>query len=312
LRSSCRPGSGGACSWRLRSRAARTSAARIGGRCSRGASCVTSAVGGGWRSGRSRVWLRRRRRASGTQLRGAVGIGRQLLREIPQLWTCGSRLGDGGPPRPGKADNWIIGLRMRAMRWPTRCVRLRTWWGTRARPFPRDARLASRCSLCTRQCSRSARTRHFVTAITGGGWVLCEVKALSHGTKGQSNGYHRFGYYRRDRIRRLVGLYGCAVEGWEGGCACGVGSDLTACDYVAVASRRNTGRILTERYRGFRATCNSPSPLLPACDPALALRSPALAVRRDFRHFVTAITGGGWVPCEVEALSHGTKGQSNA
>ena len=59
---------------------------------------------------------------------------------------------------------------------------------------------------------------------------------LSHGTKGQSNGYHRFGYYRRDRIRRLVGLYGCAVEGWEGGCACGVGSDLTACDYVAVAS----------------------------------------------------------------------------
>ena len=102
-----------------------------------------------------------------------------------------------------------------------------------------------------------------MTAITGGGWVLCEVKALSHGTKGQSNGYHQFGYYRRDRIRRLVGLYGCAVEGWEGGCACGVGSDLTACDYVAVASRRNTGRILTERYRGFRATCNSPSPAPP-------------------------------------------------
>jgi hypothetical protein len=86
--------------------------------------------------------------------------------------------------------------------------------------------------------------RHFVTAITGGGWVLCEVKVLSHGTKGQSNAYHRFGYCRRDRIRRLVGLYGCAVEGWEGGCACGVGSDLTACAYVALASRRNTGRIL--------------------------------------------------------------------
>ena len=79
---------------------------------------------------------------------------------------------------------------------------------------------------------------------------------------------HRFGYCRRDRIRCLVGLSGCAVEGWEGGCVCGVGSDLTACDYVAVASRRNTGRILTERYRGFRATCNSPSPLLPACEPA--------------------------------------------
>jgi hypothetical protein len=30
----------------------------------------------------------------------------------------------------------------------------------------------------------------------------------------------------------------------KGGCACGVGSDLTACDYVALASRRNTGRIL--------------------------------------------------------------------
>ena len=113
--------------------------------------------------------------------------------------------------------------------------------------------------------------RHFVTAITGGGWVLCEVKVVSHGTKGQSNGYHRFGYCRRDRIRRLVGLYGCAVEGWEGGCACGVGSDLTACDYVAVASRRNTGRILTERYRGFRATCNSPSPLRPA---VMAITSP--------------------------------------
>src|SRR4029079_8252603 len=91
-------------------------------------------------------------------------------------------------------------------------------------------------SLCARQCSRVDDFRHFVTAITGGGWVLCEVKARSHGTKGQSNGYHRFGYYRRDRIRRLVGLYGCAVEGWEGGCACGVGSDLTACGYVALAS----------------------------------------------------------------------------
>ena len=62
--------------------------------------------------------------------------------------------------------------------------------------------------------------------------------------KGQSNAYHRLGYRRRDRIRRPVDLSGCAVEGWEGGCACGVGSDLTACDYVAVASRQNTGRIL--------------------------------------------------------------------
>ena len=58
-------------------------------------------------------------------------------------------------------------------------------------------------------------------------------------------GYHRFGYCRRDRIRRLVGLYGYAVEAWEGGCACGVGSDLTACDYVALASRKlvTTGAI---------------------------------------------------------------------
>ena len=47
---------------------------------------------------------------------------------------------------------------------------------------------------------------------------------------------HWFGYCRRDRIRCLVGLSGCAVEGWEDGCACGVGSDLTACDYVALAS----------------------------------------------------------------------------
>ena len=118
-------------------------------------------------------------------------------------------------------------------------------------PAPPGLRAGARFALAS--CSRVGDFRHFVTPITGGGWVLCEVKALSHGTKGQSNGYHRFGYYRRDRIRRLVGLYGCAVEGWEGGCACGVGPDLTACDYVAVASRRNTGRILTERYRGFRA-----------------------------------------------------------
>ena len=125
---------------------------------------------------------------------------------------------------------------------------------------PRSVRLASRRSLCARQCSRVGDFRHFVTAITGGGWVLCEVKALSHGTKGQSNGYHRFGYCRRDRIRRLVGLYGYAVEAWEGGCACGVGPDLTACDYVALASRRNTGRILTERYRASEPLVIRPLP----------------------------------------------------
>ena len=43
------------------------------------------------------------------------------------------------------------------------------------------------------------------------------------------------------------------------------------------------------------------------------LPSPLLGcLRRDFRHFVTAITGGGWVLCEVKALSHGMEGQSNA
>src|SRR6476620_600629 len=135
-------------------------------------------------------------------------------------------------------------------------------------PKPPPLRPACEPALATRSPALAVRRdfRHFVTAITGGGWVLCEVKALSHGTKGQSNGYHRFDYCRRDRIRRLVGLYGYAVEAWEGGCACGVGSDLTACDYVALASRRNTGRILTERYRHFRATCNLPSPLRPGCD----------------------------------------------
>ena len=114
--------------------------------------------------------------------------------------------------------------------------------GVRPLPAPPGLRSGARFALASAR--GSARFRHFVTAITGGGWVLCEVKALSHGTKGQSNGYHRFDYCRRDRIRRLVGLYGYAVEAWEGGCACGVGSDLTACDYVAVASRWNTGRIL--------------------------------------------------------------------
>ena len=123
--------------------------------------------------------------------------------------------------------------------------------------------------------------RHFVTAITGGGWVLCEVKALSHGMEGQSNAYHRFGYCRRDRIRCLVGLSGCAVEGWEGGCACGVGPDLTACDYVAIASRRNTGRILTD---------------IAASEPlvrALALRSPVLARRSAVRCTARRSASGG-------------------
>ena len=139
-------------------------------------------------------------------------------------------------------------------------------------PKPPPLRPACEPALATRSPALAVRRdfRHFVTAITGGGWVLCEVKALSHGTKGQSNAYHRFGYCRRDRIRRLVGLYGCAVEAWEGGCACGVGSDLTACDYVALASRRNTGRILTERYRHFRATCKF---ALPRCSRLASRRA---------------------------------------
>ena len=141
---------------------------------------------------------------------------------------------------------------------------------------PRSVRLASRRSLCARQCSRVGDFRHFVTAITGGGWVLCEVKALSHGTKGQSNGYHRFGYYRRDRIRRLVGLYGCAVEGWEGGCSCGVGSDLTACDYVALASRRNTGRILTDDI-----AASEPLVIRPPRSARLAARCARASERRS-------------------------------
>ena len=128
-------------------------------------------------------------------------------------------------------------------------------WAPRARsgergkqqPKPPPLRPACEPALSPRSPALAVRRyfRHFVTAITGGGWVLCEVKALSM-ERGQSNGYDRFDYCRRDRIRRLVGLYGYAVEAWEGGCVCGVGSDLTACDYVALASRRNTGRILTE------------------------------------------------------------------
>ena len=98
---------------------------------------------------------------------------------------------------------------------------------------------------------------------------ISEVKALSHGTKGQANNrYHRFDYCRRERIRRLVGLYGYAVEAREGACGCNVGSDLTASDHVAGrASRRNTGRILTERYRGFR-----PLVICPPAAPGLASR----------------------------------------
>ena len=140
-------------------------------------------------------------------------------------------------------------------------------------PKPPPLRPACEPALATRSPALAVRRdfRHFVTAITGGGWVLCEVKALSHGTKGQSNAYHRFGYCRRDRIRCLVGLSGCAVEGWEGGCACGVGPDLTACDYVALASRRNTGRFLTD------IAASEPLEICPARSARLA---PALASAR--------------------------------
>ena len=56
----------------------------------------------------------------------------------------------------------------------------------------------------------------------------------------------------------------------------------------------------------MRATRTRPVQF-PACDPALTCSRVG-----DFRHFVTAITGGGWVLCEVKALSHGMEGQSNA
>jgi hypothetical protein len=43
--------------------------------------------------------------------------------------------------------------------------------------------LGAGASLPLANCSRFGEIRHFVTAITGGGWVLCEVKVRSHGTK---------------------------------------------------------------------------------------------------------------------------------
>ena len=52
------------------------------------------------------------------------------------------------------------------------------------------------------------------------------------------------------------------------------------------------------------------SPLRPACEPVAHLPPLAQPARGStrFRHFVTAITGGGWVLCEVNEVSHGTKG----
>ena len=142
-----------------------------------------------------------------------------------------------------------------------------TWPRSRQSTQPPQAGQRMKCSASSlggspsglpRQCSRfGEKFRHFVTAITGGEWVSVRLRRFYTGWRDNPMRDHRFGYCRRDRIRCLVGLSGCAVKGWEGGCACGVRPDLTACDYVALASRRNTGRILTERYRGFRATCNS-------------------------------------------------------
>ena len=52
---------------------------------------------------------------------------------------------------------------------------------------PCSARLAIRRSLCARQCSRVGEIPPFCDSDHRRGWVLCEVKALSHGMKGQSN-----------------------------------------------------------------------------------------------------------------------------
>ena len=54
------------------------------------------------------------------------------------------------------------------------------------------------------------------------------------------------------------------------------------------------------------------APLRPACEPVLTCRSPDARASARFRLFVTAITVRGWGLCEVKALSHGMKGQSNA
>ena len=54
------------------------------------------------------------------------------------------------------------------------------------RPFPLRPGLRAGASPAARQLPRFGEIRHFVTAITGGGWVLCEVNHLSHGMEGQS------------------------------------------------------------------------------------------------------------------------------
>ena len=116
---------------------------------------------------------------------------------------------------------------------------------------PRGLRSGARFALA--RARGSARLRHLVTAVTGRGRVLCEVEVFprDEGRPTMRKIEIAVWLLLSPRPRWACGrpLYGRAVEGWEGGGNCGVGSDRTACDYGEAqpgASRRSTGRILTE------------------------------------------------------------------
>jgi hypothetical protein len=79
-------------------------------------------------------------------------------------------------------------------------------------------------------------------ATADGRWELCERGSGACGGPIRPGKAGNF-------LRGIIGLAGLRMR-----------ARISACVIWAGASRRNTGRILTERYRGFRATCNSPSP----------------------------------------------------
>ena len=112
--------------------------------------------------------------AQQTRRRHAISLGRQRA-AVPRLH------GDPWPP-------WI-NTRKIARDWLIARARASHVRATRTRPvqFPAPPGLRSGARYALASARGSARFRHFVTAITGGGWVLSEIKALSHGMKGQSN-----------------------------------------------------------------------------------------------------------------------------
>ena len=193
-----------------------------------------------------------------------------------------------------------------------------TPWRSRDEDHPADV-----MSYCVRgSCSRCAE------AVAGEG--------LSRAGRQGGAGRHRrekpHGATQRATLQRLLdgrptvgsatfGLRGCRTTKASSEIApAGRGRALSSASPTPTRSREATITLVTSApppVRGFclatpRRLHHVPAPpgLRAGCSPAAA--RPDCSRFGEIRHFVTAITGGGWVLCEVNHLSHGMEGQSNA